>query len=559
MTQQEFQQRYSYNPATDKLGEGGFGSVFKAYDTHRDRWVALKIAKVNPEYESIRLKREVEMVAQLPSHPNIAYYEACYTFSSFDGEYDFGILQYYAEGNLMQWMRGDAAHDRGVARNAPTEQKTALLIQMLEGVDFLHQNGIIHRDLKPQNILMANRRGEYIPKITDFGISKQLDVNRSSVFSNSIAGAGTLAYASPEQLGDHEIRKNTDLWSFGVIAFQLFTGKLPFNTGEYASTSEEGRMELFRQIKSGQLPKEINSLPEVWQTLVRRCLITDPAQRIKNAREAKDILAGRTETDDGTMTRGHAPLPDTLPQPNGRGVARNAPTETDDDTRIDSKYGIEMVYVQGGAFTMGGTPEQGGDCWDDEKPAHPVTLSDFHIGKYEVTQAQWRAVMGNNPSRFKGDNLPVENVSWNDAQEFIRKLNTQTGKNYRLPTEAEWEYACRGGARSAHYKYSGSDTIGDVAWYDKNSGGKTHPVGTKSPNELGIYDMSGNVWEWCSDWWGNYNGKIQTNPQGPSSGSKCVVRGGNWSGNASYCRVAYRGYDSPDSRDKFLGFRVVLP
>jgi len=162
----------------------------------------------------------------------------------------------------------------------------------------LHQNGIIHRDLKPQNILIVKRQNEYIPKITDFGISKQLDINKSSVFSNSIAGAGTLSYASPEQLADREIRKNTDLWSFGVIAYQTFTGQLPFNTGEHASTSEAGRTELFRQINSGKLPPDINSISEPWQTLIRRCLITDPAQRIKNEQEAKEILAGKKGTSD---------------------------------------------------------------------------------------------------------------------------------------------------------------------------------------------------------------------------------------------------------------------
>ena len=151
---------------------------------------------------------------------------------------------------------------------------------------------------------------------------------------------------------------------------------------------------------------------------------------------------------------------------------------------------IEMVFVQGGTFMMGATPEQGGDCHDDEKPAHQVTLSEYSIGKYEVTQGQWKEVMSDNPSYFKGDdNLPVENVSWGDVQEFIRKLNKKTGESYRLPTEAEWEYAARGGSQSREYKYSGSNNVNDVAWYWDNSEGKTHPVGTKEANELGIYDM----------------------------------------------------------------------
>lgn len=220
---------------------------------------------------------------------------------------------------------------------------------------------------------------------------------------------------------------------------------------------------------------------------------------------------------------------------------------------------IDMVAVKGGNFTMGCTSEQGSDCYKDETPPHPVTVGDFYMGKYEVTQAQWKAVMGSNPSRFSGcDQCPVENVSWNDAQEFIRKLNELTGKTYRLPTEAEWEYAARGGAQRKGYKYSGSNSIGDVAWYYGNSGSETHPVGQKNPNELGLYDMSGNVWEWCSDWYGDYSSQAQTNPQGPSSGSGRVLRGGSWGINARYCRVSSRDNYSPAYRSLDGGFRVVL-
>jgi formylglycine-generating enzyme required for sulfatase activity len=216
----------------------------------------------------------------------------------------------------------------------------------------------------------------------------------------------------------------------------------------------------------------------------------------------------------------------------------------------------EMVFVKGGTFTMGCTAEQGSDCLDDAKPAHSVTLSDFSIGKYEVTQAEWTAVMGSNPSNFKGDSLPVESVSWDDVQEFLRKLNAATGKRYRLPTEAEWEYAARGGNASGGNKYSGSNNIDDVAWYN---GSKTYVVGSKRGNELGIYDMSGNVWEWCSDWFGDYSSSAQTNPMGASSGSIRVFRGGYWYDDARYCTVAYRGTYLSCCRSNVLGFRVVLP
>ena len=219
---------------------------------------------------------------------------------------------------------------------------------------------------------------------------------------------------------------------------------------------------------------------------------------------------------------------------------------------------IAMVYVSGGTFTMGATSEQGSDAWDDEKPAHSVTLSGYYIGKYEVTQKLWKAVMGSNPSNFKGDNLPVERVSWNDVQEFLRKLNAMTGKNYRLPTEAEWEFAARGGNSSRGYKYSGGNSIGNVAWFGSNSGSRTHAVGTKSPNELGVYDMSGNVYEWCQDWYGSYSSSSQRNPQGPNSGSFRVYRGGSWNYSAGRCRVSFRLYNTPGGRDSYLGFRLAL-
>ena len=219
---------------------------------------------------------------------------------------------------------------------------------------------------------------------------------------------------------------------------------------------------------------------------------------------------------------------------------------------------IEMVKVEAGSFNMGATPEME-NPYDSEKPVHRVTLTNnYYIGKYEVTQALWKIVMGSNPSNSKGDNLPVENVSWNNCQKFISKLNKLTGKSFRLPTEAEWEFAARGGNKSRGYQYSGSNTIGDVAWYDGNSGSKTHAVGTKQPNELGIYDMTGNVLEWCQDWYDSYSSSPQTNPTGAVSGSFRVLCGGSWGNSAGYCRSSCRGSNTPGSRNNFLGLRLVL-
>ncbi len=282
MTQQDFQKRYQYDTEKDLLGEGGFGKVYKALDTYRHIWVAIKVSEVKPDKNSIRLRKETELVKQLPTHPNIAYYDECHTFSSFTGTFDFGILQYYEEGNLSQLMK---------RKFLSTEEKCNILKQLLEGIHFLHDNKVIHRDLKPQNILIVKVGNSYIPKITDFGISKELAAeNRSMDIENSRMGAGTISYSSPEQLKDKNINKNTDLWSFGVIAFQLFTGKLPF-TASKNSTSVSGQQELLEQINLGILPESISSIPEPWQTIIRQCLVPDPSKRVKNCKDCETIIS----------------------------------------------------------------------------------------------------------------------------------------------------------------------------------------------------------------------------------------------------------------------------
>ena len=233
-------------------------------------------------------------------------------------------------------------------------------------------------------------------------------------------------------------------------------------------------------------------------------------------------------------------------------------TVTNAQTITVNGVSFTMIAVQGGTFTMGATSEQGSDADSNEKPTHKVTLSDYMIGETEVTQELWEAVMGTNPSCFSGTQNPVERVSWEDCQNFIAELNAMTGKKFRLPTEAEWEYAARGGNKSNGFKYSGSGSIDRVAWYDGNSSSKTHPVKQKQANELGIYNMSGNVWEWCQDWDGSYSSSAQTNPTGPSSGSLRVARGGSWGSNAKYCRVSNRGGHTPTGTSNGLGLRLAL-
>jgi formylglycine-generating enzyme required for sulfatase activity len=241
-------------------------------------------------------------------------------------------------------------------------------------------------------------------------------------------------------------------------------------------------------------------------------------------------------------------------------------TENNDfvETSTDSKQNNanrhpaepEMVFVQGGTFSMGCSSEQG-DCDKMELPLHSVTVSNFSIGKYEVTQEQWALIM-NKRSKFLKSNQAVSNINWNDVQKFITRLNEVTGKNYRLPTEAEWEYAARGGNKSKGFRYSGSNSAEAVAWFSDNSGRAIHEVGTKMPNELGIYDMSGNVWEWCNDWFGDYSSSAQQNPKGESSGSTRVLRGGSFLHKATRCRSVRRDYRKPGVNDVIIGFRLAL-
>ena len=298
-----------------------------------------------------------------------------------------------------------------------------------------------------------------------------------------------------------------------------------------------------------------------------------------NNKDIKDSFVMAVPTNSSSYTSTYSSLVAAVNGTASNNVSNNNNVSSSGSNRTYTANGVSftMIYVSGGTFTMGATSEQGSDADSDESPTHQVTLSSYSIGQTEVTQELWQAVMGSNPSYFKGSKRPVESVSWNDCQDFIRRLNSLTGQNFRLPTEAEWEYAARGG-RSGGTKYAGSNSIDDVAWYWKNSGdkylsgtdsdwdldkiqknnGRTHDVATKRSNGLGIYDMSGNVWEWCQDWKGNYSSSSQTNPQGPSTGSYRVNRGGSWGHDARCCRVSIRYSNDPDRRYVGIGLRLAL-
>ena len=242
------------------------------------------------------------------------------------------------------------------------------------------------------------------------------------------------------------------------------------------------------------------------------------------------------------------------------------PIETQVEEYTVGDVTFYMIPVEGGTFSMGATPEQGSDASSREKPVHQVTVSSYYLGETEVTQALWQAVMGDFPSYFTGMQLPVEQVSWVDCQAFIAALNAMTGQQFRLPTEAEWEFAARGGNMSMGYKYSGSDNLASVAWYSYNDSWDvrgtgyygTHPVATRNPNELMLYDMSDNVHEWCQDWYGAYDAGEQVNPVGPAGGTTRVYRGGSWYFDEWFCRVSFRNSVSPSYTSYGIGLRLAM-
>ena len=274
-TYSTFEKRFQYDRSDKeyRLGKGGYGTVYKAWDSHFNRWVAIKESRVDLETDIISVQKETELVLELPTHPNIANYEECYRFQLPHGIFDFAILQYYKEGNLSDLIKKGSLS---------IEQIQLILMGLLDGMQFLHDNGIIHRDLKPGNILIIKGGDYYIPKITDFGISKITDMDRT-LYTNSMKGIGTLVYSSPEQIENETIGKNSDLWSFGVIAFYLFTGYLPFSKSSSDAIS-------LANVIGGILPPSIESIPEPWQALIKECLNPNPEKRIKSCDDCKKMI-----------------------------------------------------------------------------------------------------------------------------------------------------------------------------------------------------------------------------------------------------------------------------
>jgi formylglycine-generating enzyme required for sulfatase activity len=524
-----------------RIGRGQFGEVWLA--EKRTSITTTTFALKFPLQEDIDLdviKQEAAMWVKASGHPNVLpIIEA-----DIHDEQIVIASEYAPDGSLKDWLT------RHGGKAPSLEAAVKMMDGILAGLEHLHSKPIVHRDLKPANILL---QGD-MPKLADFGLSRILKTVQSTQTQ-----AGTPLYMSPEAWR-RDRSSQIDLWAAAVIFYQLLCGEKPFEGDDipslmYAILTEDAR----------PLP---NETPKPIGDFVAIALKKNPKERYLTVSAMREAL--QTAYQQGLQSDKEQVEPDPQPTPEGivnfavigiivaillgigAGVWGIVKLKSGDPGTSSVTQPVDtFVQIPAGEFLMGS--EYGAN---DQMPAHKVKITrSFEIGKYEVTQAQWETVMRNNPSRFKGANLPVERVSWDDAQEFIKKLNAKNdGYVYRLPTEAEWEYACRAESTGG---YAGN--LDEMVWYDKNSGSKTHNVGEKKPNVWGVYDMHGNVWEWCADWYdgGYYAKSPDADPKGPDSGSGRVLRGGGWRNDAVGCRSAYRLNNTPVYRFDSVGFRLV--
>ena len=597
------------------LGQGGFGVTYLALQQGLNRIVAIKeffmenfcVRNADTHHVTVATEGSREFVERyrnkfLKEARNIAKLEHPNIVSIID-VFEENSTAYY----VMKYAQNGSLDDK-VKREGHLSEADAkrYILKIANALRFVHQHKMTHLDVKPANILLSDNDE---PWLIDFGLSKQYDTETGEQTSSTPLGYSP-GYAPIEQYmagGAGTFSPESDIYSLGATFYKLLTGATP---PDASTVANEGlpvqelkakgvsqktiyaifqAMEHLRKDRLHDMDSFISLLEEgPVQGPSEQPAIQPPSQPYT----VQTIISGETAPAAGVQDKDLCSLVDAVDSEEMGKIDQEQQLVHEAkkkrirnllivmttmvvcvaivallymcrgytiDTKTFDVNGVSftMIHVEGGTFTMGATSEMTEPhSW--EKPTHQVTLSSYYIGETEVTQALWKAVMGSNPSDFKGDDLPVEKVSWNDCQTFISKLNALTGKNFRLPTEAEWEFAARGGNQSRHTQYSGSSRIDDVAWYEDNSGGKTHPVKTKQPNELGIYDMTGNVWEWCQDWDDSYDSSAQTNPTGASSGSHRVVRGGSWDSSPWDCRSSNRECGVPEYSGNEFGLRLVL-
>ena len=542
------------------ISSGGFGNTYEALDVNLDKRVAIKefFVKDFCSRESDTTLVTIASTAKKPliEHLKKKFIEEARAIAKMEHENIVKVQALFEENGtayyVMDYIDGESLNSLLKRRGSlPENEALPIILKVADALGYMHKQNRFHLDVKPANIMLRND-GKVI--LIDFGSSKQYaEVDGEN--TTTLAPCYTAGYAPSEQMNPKQttFTAATDVYALGATLYKMLTGQNPPSAIDLINGEDT-----------------LSPMPKGTSKNVKNCLEKAMVpQRNQRTQNIDDFITSLKV--DKPRSSGGSRLKKLFIGLAGVGSVAvlffifyyifNWNSSSIKASYLNGVLTIkgvtyDMVLVEGGTFTMGATSEKENPD-NDEKPTHSVTLSSYYIGKTEVTQALWKAVMGTNPSHFKGDNLPVEDVSWNDCKKFISKLNSITGQDFRLPTEAEWEFAARGGNKSRHFQYSGSDRIGDVAWYENNSGGKTHTVATKNPNELGLYDMSGNVLEWCSDWYGDYSSSSQTNPKGPSSGYDRVIRGGSWNDVARDCRSSGRSGITPLS-GSHLGLRLVL-
>ena len=592
------------------LGQGGFGITYLCKHTGLGKRVAIKefffaqfcerqgdtsqvtvpTAGNRELVEKFRRKfvKEARLItdklSQAPSVVNV--------FDVFDENGTSYYVMDYIDGRSL----AEVLKQRGRLGEA---EAVAIIEQVGRALSYVHSCGINHLDIKPANIMMSRATGR--PVLIDFGVAKQYDATTGEATTTTPVGR-TPGYAPLEQYslgGVSHFTPQSDIYALGATLYNLVTGNTPPEATamprdavlpypDDISTPVRQAITVAMQLHKEDRPTKVEDFLKLLHSQQKagnkkiepvddKTDIDDKPEAVVIDSRSRPVPPSQVQST-ARFNCSHEPESTRrkwLPWVVGVVVAVvvymtvallnwNTSMQVNDELSVehlqDNLLEIDMVYVSGGTFMMGATSEQGSDAYDGEKPAHSVTLDGYYIGKYEVTQKLWEAVMGDCPNLHDGDNFPVEDVSWNEVQIFITKLNNLTGKQYRLPTEAEWEFAARGGNSSCGYKYAGSNNIDDVAWYNGNNYYvvHAHEVGGKLPNELGIYDMSGNAAEWCQDWLGDYSNLPQQNPNGPEYGDIRVYRGGSWSEDARSCRVSPRGGCAPDLNLSNVGFRLAL-
>ena len=538
------------------LGEGGFGRTFQAIDEKRlntpcviKQFLPQQVGSAALAKATELFQQEAQRLQELGKHPQIPDLEA---FFSQDNR--LYLVQDFIDGqNLFEEFQTQGK------LNEP--QIRTILTELLPVLQFIHDNQVIHRDIKPENIIRS-KNGQLF--LIDFGVSKETS---GSILTRVGTVTGTPGYAPPEQFRGM-VYHSSDLYSLAVTCVRLLTGHFQ---------EADGADKLFDTRKMQWQWQKYVSLSQELTTVLETMLQDIPTRRYDSAAEVLAALANQktiviptsqTQTFQNPLKQIFQFIsPPTNPPKPPANINVNINPQSSFTEDLGNGVKLEMIAIPGGTFWMG-SPANEAERGDNESPQHQVTVPSFFMGKYPLTQAQYQAIMGKNPAYFKGNNRPVENVSWDDAVRFCQKLSQRTGKNYRLPSEAEWEYACRAGTKTP---FSFGDNITtDLVNYDGTYPYKSAPkgkyreqttdVGTFPPNAFGLYDMHGNVWEWCEDdWHENYiDAPTDGSAWNSQSGSNTkLLRGGSWFNLAGSCRSADRGRDSRDDRYFNFGFRVV--